>query len=215
MDEQISFRDIVNKWVSFPRKKDLKKICKKCGIKLEDGLFFAYSYIDRNGELSLKLAGFMKKNKDILSFDDELVSKNISLKLKDYPKLEFQPLDEDLSEFVKNADTVKFSSKLHEAKDSLNLEKTRNMKEIDPYRSFYFPDDISVSLKTNDLYEDIDVQIKGLYENKDHSLQRLVCKLLRDSINDPNYRKNNIVMVKMDFTNKEHPFEIEQKVEKK
>ena len=131
--EELEFRDVYLKWGVIERQKHLKKLCKELKIDYKDALLFGFFYVNKEGNLKFKIAGFIKKEKDELFFDEKVISQNISIKIEDYQFLKFNVINEKLEEYVNYADTVKLSC-TYKKEDKMNLLKTREIKELDKYR---------------------------------------------------------------------------------
>lgn len=192
--EELEFRDVYLKWGVIERQKHLKKLCKELKIDYKNALLFGFFYVNKEGNLKFKIAGFIKKEKDELFFDEKVISQNISIKIEDYQFLKFNVINEKLEEYVNYADTVKLSC-TYKKEDKMNLLKTREIKELDKYRDDLNPDNILVNLVTNNIVEDIWLKLEGIYQDD------FICKLLENSNNSKEYTKDSLVAVVFDEEN--------------
>lgn len=192
--EDLEFRDVYLKWGVIERQKHLKKLCKELKIEYKDALLFGFFYVNKEGSLKFKIAGFIKKEKEELFFDDKIISQNISLKIEDYQFLKFNVIDDKLEEYVNYGETIKLAC-TYKKEDKMNLLKTREMVELDKYRDDLNPDNILVNLVTNDVVEDIWLKLEGIYQGD------FICKLLENSNNSSQYIKNSLVAVVFDEEN--------------
>lgn len=192
--EELEFRDVYLKWGVIERQKHLKKLCKQLKIDYKDALLFGFFYVNKEGSLKFKIAGFIKKEKEELYFDERIIQQNISIKIEDYQFLKFCILEEKLEEYVNYADTIKLSC-TYKKEDKMNLLKTRDMRELDKYRDSFNPDNILVNLVADDILEDIWVRLEGIYQDD------FICRLLENSNNSKNYTKNSLVAVVFDEEN--------------
>ena len=192
--EDLEFRDVYLKWGVIERQKHLKKLCKELKIEYKDALLFGFFYVNKEGSLKFKIAGFIKKEKEELFFDDKIISQNISLKIEDYQFLKFNVIDDKLEEYVNYGETIKLAC-TYKKEDKMNLLKTREMIELDKYRDDLNPDNILVNLVTNDVVEDIWLKLEGIYQGD------FICKLLENSNNSSQYIKNSLVAVVFDEEN--------------
>lgn len=168
MIEEYDFTGIYHKWAYIKRKKDVKKICRKYKIKMEDGLFFVYFYVDSDRNLTIKLAGFIEKNKDKLSFDINMLKHNKSIKVEDMPKCEFVILDYDLNNFVTYASNISsdINEEIKEVSDErLKFYETRSFSNLDEFRDYYKPDLLYVRVK-EDSDDCVLVRIIGIKSDK-------------------------------------------------
>ena len=192
--EDLEFRDVYLKWGVIERQKHLKKLCKELKIEYKDALLFGFFYVNKEGNLKFKIAGFIKKEKEELFFDDKIISQNISLKIEDYQFLKFNVIDDKLEEYVNYGETIKLAC-TYKKEDKMNLLKTREMIELDKYRDDLNPDNILVNLVTNNVVEDIWLKLEGIYQGD------FICKLLENSNNSSQYIKNSLVAVVFDEEN--------------
>ena len=192
--EELEFRDVYLKWGVIERQKHLKKLCKELKIDYKDALLFGFFYVNKEGSLKFKIAGFIKKEKDELFFDEKIITQNISIRIEDYQFLKFDVINDKLEEYVNYADTVKLSC-TYKKEDKMNLLKTREIKELDKYRDNLNPDNILVNLITNNILEDIWLKLEGIYQND------FICKLLENSNNSKKYTKDSLVAVVFDEEN--------------
>ena len=192
--EDLEFRDVYLKWGLIERQKHLKKLCKELKIEYKDALLFGFFYVNKEGSLKFKIAGFIKKEKEELFFDDKIISQNISLKIEDYQFLKFNVIDDKLEEYVNYGETIKLAC-TYKKEDKMNLLKTREMIELDKYRDDLNPDNILVNLVTNNVVEDIWLKLEGIYQGD------FICKLLENSNNSSQYIKNSLVAVVFDEEN--------------
>lgn len=192
--EDLEFRDFYLKWGVIERQKHLKKLCKELKIEYKDALLFGFFYVNKEGSLKFKIAGFIKKEKEELFFDDKIISQNISLKIEDYQFLKFNVIDDKLEEYVNYGETIKLAC-TYKKEDKMNLLKTREMIELDKYRDDLNPDNILVNLVTNNVVEDIWLKLEGIYQGD------FICKLLENSNNSSQYIKNSLVAVVFDEEN--------------
>lgn len=192
--EDLEFRDVYLKWGVIERQKHLKKLCKELNIEYKDALLFGFFYVNKEGSLKFKIAGFIKKEKEELFFDDKIISQNISLKIEDYQFLKFNVIDDKLEEYVNYGETIKLAC-TYKKEDKMNLLKTREMIELDKYRDDLNPDNILVNLVTNNVVEDIWLKLEGIYQGD------FICKLLENSNNSSQYIKNSLVAVVFDEEN--------------
>ena len=192
--EELEFRDVYLKWGVIERQKHLKKLCKELKIEYKDALLFGFFYVNKEGSLKFKIAGFIKKEKEELFFDDKIISQNISLKIEDYQFLKFNVIDDKLEEYVNYGETIKLAC-TYKKEDKMNLLKTREMIELDKYRDDLNPDNILVNLVTNNVVEDIWLKLEGIYQGD------FICKLLENSNNSSQYIKNSLVAVVFDEEN--------------
>lgn len=192
--EELEFRDVYLKWGVIERQKNLKKLCKQLKIDYKDALLFGFFYVNKEGSLKFKIAGFIKKEKEELYFDERIIQQNISIKIEDYQFLKFCILEEKLEEYVNYADTIKLSC-TYKKEDKMNLLKTRDIRELDKYRDSFNPDNILVNLVTDDILEDIWVRLEGIYQDD------FICRLLENSNNSKDYTKNSLVAVVFDEEN--------------
>lgn len=192
--EDLEFRDVYLKWGVIERQKHLKKLCKELKIEYKDALLFGFFYVNKEGSLKFKIAGFIKKEKEELFFDDKIISQNISLKIEDYQFLKFNVIDDKLEEYVNYGETIKLAC-TYKKEDKMNLLKTREMIELDKYRDDLNPDNILVNLVTNNVVEDICLKLEGIYQGD------FICKLLENSNNSSQYIKNSLVAVVFDEEN--------------
>ena len=192
--EDLEFRDVYLKWGVIERQKHLKKLCKELKIESKDALLFGFFYVNKEGSLKFKIAGFIKKEKEELFFDDKIISQNISLKIEDYQFLKFNVIDDKLEEYVNYGETIKLAC-TYKKEDKMNLLKTREMIELDKYRDDLNPDNILVNLVTNNVVEDIWLKLEGIYQGD------FICKLLENSNNSSQYIKNSLVAVVFDEEN--------------
>ena len=192
--EDLEFRDVYLKWGVIERQKHLKKLCKELKIEYKDALLFGFFYVNKEGSLKFKIAGFIKKEKEELFFDDKTISQNISLKIEDYQFLKFNVIDDKLEEYVNYGETIKLAC-TYKKEDKMNLLKTREMIELDKYRDDLNPDNILVNLVTNNVVEDIWLKLEGIYQGD------FICKLLENSNNSSQYIKNSLVAVVFDEEN--------------
>ena len=192
--EDLEFRDVYLKWGVIERQKHLKKLCKELNIEYKDALLFGFFYVNKEGSLKFKIAGFIKKEKEELFFDDKIISQNISLKIEDYQFLKFNVIDDKLEEYVNYGETIKLAC-TYKKEDKMNLLKTREMIELDKYRDDFNPDNILVNLVTNNVVEDIWLKLEGIYQGD------FICKLLENSNNSSQYIKNSLVAVVFDEEN--------------
>ena len=192
--EDLEFRDVYLKWGVIERQKHLKKLCKELKIEYKDALLFGFFYVNKEGSLKFKIAGFIKKEKEELFFDDKIISQNISLKIEDYQFLKFNVIDDKLEEYVNYGETIKLAC-TYKKEDKMILLKTREMIELDKYRDDLNPDNILVNLVTNNVVEDIWLKLEGIYQGD------FICKLLENSNNSSQYIKNSLVAVVFDEEN--------------
>ena len=192
--DDLEFRDVYLKWGVIERQKHLKKLCKELKIEYKDALLFGFFYVNKEGSLKFKIAGFIKKEKEELFFDDKIISQNISLKIEDYQFLKFNVIDDKLEEYVNYGETIKLAC-TYKKEDKMNLLKTREMIELDKYRDDLNPDNILVNLVTNNVVEDIWLKLEGIYQGD------FICKLLENSNNPSQYIKNSLVAVVFDEEN--------------
>ena len=192
--EDLEFRDVYLKWGVIERQKHLKKLYKELKIEYKDALLFGFFYVNKEGSLKFKIAGFIKKEKEELFFDDKIISQNISLKIEDYQFLKFNVIDDKLEEYVNYGETIKLAC-TYKKEDKMNLLKTREMIELDKYRDDLNPDNILVNLVTNNVVEDIWLKLEGIYQGD------FICKLLENSNNSSQYIKNSLVAVVFDEEN--------------
>ena len=192
--EDLEFRDVYLKWGVIERQKHLKKLCTELKIEYKDALLFGFFYVNKEGSLKFKIAGFIKKEKEELFFDDKIISQNISLKIEDYQFLKFNVIDDKLEEYVNYGETIKLAC-TYKKEDKMNLLKTREMIELDKYRDDLNPDNILVNLVTNNVVEDIWLKLEGIYQGD------FICKLLENSNNSSQYIKNSLVAVVFDEEN--------------
>ena len=192
--EDLEFRDVYLKWGVIEKQKHLKKLCKELKIEYKDALLFGFFYVNKEGSLKFKIAGFIKKEKEELFFDDKIISQNISLKIEDYQFLKFNVIDDKLEEYVNYGETIKLAC-TYKKEDKMNLLKTREMIELDKYRDDLNPDNILVNLVTNNVVEDIWLKLEGIYQGD------FICKLLENSNNSSQYIKNSLVAVVFDEEN--------------
>lgn len=192
--EDLEFRDVYLKWGVIERQKHLKKLCKELKIEYKDALLFGFFYVNKEGSLKFKIAGFIKKEKEELFLDDKIISQNISLKIEDYQFLKFNVIDDKLEEYVNYGETIKLAC-TYKKEDKMNLLKTREMVELDKYRDDLNPDNILVNLVTNNVVEDIWLKLEGIYQGD------FICKLLENSNNSSQYIKNSLVAVVFDEEN--------------
>lgn len=192
--EDLEFRDVYLKWGVIERQKHLKKLCKELKIEYKDALLFGFFYVNKECSLKFKIAGFIKKEKEELFFDDKIISQNISLKIEDYQFLKFNVIDDKLEEYVNYGETIKLAC-TYKKEDKMNLLKTREMIELDKYRDDLNPDNILVNLVTNNVVEDIWLKLEGIYQGD------FICKLLENSNNSSQYIKNSLVAVVFDEEN--------------
>lgn len=192
--EDLEFREVYLKWGVIERQKHLKKLCKELKIEYKDALLFGFFYVNKEGNLKFKIAGFIKKEKEELFFDDKIISQNISLKIEDYQFLKFNVIDDKLEEYVNYGETIKLAC-TYKKEDKMNLLKTREMIELDKYRDDLNPDNILVNLVTNNVVEDIWLKLEGIYQGD------FICKLLENSNNSSQYIKNSLVAVVFDEEN--------------
>lgn len=192
--DDLEFRDVYLKWGVIERQKHLKKLCKELKIEYKDALLFGFFYVNKEGSLKFKIAGFIKKEKEELFFDDKIISQNISLKIEDYQFLKFNVIDDKLEEYVNYGETIKLAC-TYKKEDKMNLLKTREMIELDKYRDDLNPDNILVNLVTNNVVEDIWLKLEGIYQGD------FICKLLENSNNSSQYIKNSLVAVVFDEEN--------------
>ena len=192
--EDLEFREVYLKWGVIERQKHLKKLCKELKIEYKDALLFVFFYVNKEGNLKFKIAGFIKKEKEELFFDDKIISQNISLKIEDYQFLKFNVIDDKLEEYVNYGETIKLAC-TYKKEDKMNLLKTREMIELDKYRDDLNPDNILVNLVTNNVVEDIWLKLEGIYQGD------FICKLLENSNNSSQYIKNSLVAVVFDEEN--------------
>ena len=192
--EDLEFRDVYLKWGVIERQKHLKKLCKELNIEYKDALLFGFFYVNKEGSLKFKIAGFIKKEKEELFFDDKIISQNISLKIEDYQFLKFNVIDDKLEEYVNYGETIKLAC-TYKKEDKMNLLKTREMIELDKYRDDLNPDNILVNLVINNVVEDIWLKLEGIYQGD------FICKLLENSNNSSQYIKNSLVAVVFDEEN--------------
>lgn len=189
--EELEFRDVYLKWGVIERQKHLKKLCKQLKIDYKDALLFGFFYVNKEGSLKFKIAGFIKKEKEELYFDERIIQQNISIKIEEYQFLKFCILEEKLEEYVNYADTIKLSC-TYKKEDKMNLLKTRDMRELDKYRDSFNPDNILVNLVADDILEDIWVRLEGIYQDD------FICRLLENSNNSKDYTKNSLVAIVFD-----------------
>jgi hypothetical protein len=192
--EELEFRDVYLKWGVIERQKHLKKLCKELKIDYKDALLFGFFYVNKEGSLKFKIAGFIKKEKDELFFDEKIITQNISIRIEDYQFLKFDVINDKLEEYVNYADTVKLSC-TYKKEDKMNLLKTREIKELDKYRDNLNPDNILVNLIINNIIEDIWLKLEGIYQDD------FICKLLENSNNLKEYTKDSLVAVVFDEEN--------------
>lgn len=192
--EELEFRDVYLKWGVIERQKHLKKLCKELKIDYKDALLFGFLYVNKEGSLKFKIAGFIKKEKDELFFDEKIITQNISIRIEDYQFLKFDVINDKLEEYVNYADTVKLSC-TYKKEDKMNLLKTREIKELDKYRDNLNPDNILVNLIINNIIEDIWLKLEGIYQDD------FICKLLENSNNSKEYTKDSLVAVVFDEEN--------------
>ena len=117
--EDLEFRDVYLKWGVIERQKHLKKLCKELKIEYKDALLFGFFYVNKEGSLKFKIAGFIKKEKEELFFDDKIISQNISLKIEDYQFLKFNVIDDKLEEYVNYGETIKLAC-TYKKEDKMN-----------------------------------------------------------------------------------------------
>ena len=192
--EDLEVRDVYLKWGVIERQTHLKNLCKELKIEYKDALLFGFFYVNKEGSLKFKIAGFIKKEKEELFFDDKIISQNISLKIEDYQFLKFNVIDDKLEEYVNYGETIKLAC-TYKKEDKMNLLKTREMIELDKYRDDLNPDNILVNLVTNNVVEDIWLKLEGIYQGD------FICKLLENSNNSSQYIKNSLVAVVFDEEN--------------
>ena len=191
-----SFRELDKRWVGIEGKKYCKKIGKKLRIKNLARPVFGYFYIDKEFGLSLRIVGNIEKDgRNKLYFDEEfLFDSDLVLDYDFVSKFEIELLNEEVVEVIEGSYVLENKLDIH-YKNVNNFLDTRNLEELDPFRSTQFPDDVQVLLvnKGENPDELLWARIEGIMDVKPDVL---ICKLLGASYYNEDYVEDAMVGVK-------------------
>ncbi len=188
-----TFRELDQRWVAIENKRMVKKLAKKLKHKEWIPPLFGYFYIDREEGLSLRVMGNVEKdgyNKLYLS--DYFRENEIVVSVEVIEKFNVEFIDSDVVNKINGTKEIEEDLAFN-YESELNLLKTREIEEIDPFRNETFPDDVQVLLESND--DDPDellwARIEGIMKK-----DVLICHLLTESYYNEQYKEDTMVGVR-------------------
>ena len=200
---KMNFRELDQKWIAFCNKNDIKKICKKFKIAFEDGILLGYGYINHEKGLKIKIAGFVSKENDIYSIDQELIFKKSSIVFSKKLKYKVDKVDNSIVDKIEHCDQLMIHFESYYQKKA--IVESRKIAEIDEFRHETFIDDVELTLNTGKNSEYLWARIEDCSIND----KDFVCSLLENSEYNKKYKVNTLVLAKVLDNKKKKSFVID------
>lgn len=200
---KMKFRDLDRKWLVFTEKKDIKKICKKVKINIEDGILIGYGYINHNEGLKIKIAGFINKENESYSLDPEIIYNKSSIVFSNKLKYKVNSVDEIIIRNIEHTDQLEKHFDSYYQKKAIN--ESRKVDYIDEFRHETYIDDVELTLNTGKKSELLWARIEDCSINDGI----FVCSLLENSMYNKKYREKTLVLAKVSSIKKKKIFLID------
>jgi hypothetical protein len=205
----MKFRELDRTWIAFDKKKEIKKIAKMLKFHYEDGILLGYSYISHEEGLKIKIAGFIVKEDQFYFLDSEILHKDLTISF--HKKLNYHVVKVPEGVTDKIQDTKIIENDVANYYQKASLIEARKLENIDEFRDEVFIDDIEILLKNKKKEE----YLWGRIEDCSTQNMIFVCSLLEDSKINPKYKKDTLVLVKMEGKKKDFELVIDGIVVKK
>jgi hypothetical protein len=199
---KVNFRDLDRKWIIFDNKKDIKKIYKSLNLKFLDGILLGYVFISHENGIQIRILGNISKFDNNLNLNEEIVNKKLILPYEITFKYNIVKLDEDIVKKILGTSDIEYEYDCLYERVAIN--SSREITEIDEFRHEEYIDDVELLLngkKQEYLWARIE----------DCSKQKMifVCSLLDSSKYNKNYKKNVLVLAKIEKNKKTNKFVID------